>query len=470
MNEQQEGVTAQKEETIRPNVETASVPEEKICCTRCAAEIPGINAVCPACGFVWDATRKQNIITYFHIYCIGLVAALLNAVIQFFLQGRWLMSFAFGALTGIIGIVTYIYALMFLYQCWSLIPKKDRRAWPGQYIGFLFVPFYNLYWMFPAYYGLVKRQNALLPEGKRGNGNVVLAMLILPYVFVFFMIMVGAVTGILLVMNPGYASWLQARYLQEFTVVVFNILMIVIGYLAMLQLKNGACSLLELPPEEKSRIMMSVPGAPGTKKVPLWPVWTSGGCCGCFFFMFMAGIVAGIFGYCSNNEQRINVQCRNNMKQIGLALKMYSEDNKGQYPPYCGEKGLTMLSGKHYLPEKVLVCPNAAKSPTPDGAAYVYLGGLNSEAAPDMILAVCGTSHDVGKDTRFHVLFADGSVPEVILPGKVGYAELFQKYCVILDDRNGFTEKGKQLPPATRDYILRLLDTEQAKKPVSLRK
>jgi len=444
--------------TVFPNMETASVPEEKICCTRCAAEIPDTNAFCPVCGFAWHEERKQKIGSYFRIYVVCLVINLVLGIIALFFQGNTLLSIVFSLLTIPFSVVGLVFSMMFLYQCWSLIPKKNRRAWPGQYVGFLFVPFYNLYWVFPAYYGLIKRQNAPLPEEKRGNEKIVLTFLILPYVFcvlVFLGISIVAIAGI---MNPGNVSVLT-RYntVQIVLTSIFSILMAVYGYLAYLELKNGACSLFELPAEERKRIMMSVPGAPGAKRTALWPLWTfGGGCLGCFTLILILGIIGVIFAHGLNNERNANMRCHNNLKQIWLALKIYEGENKERYPSYCGGKGLALLSEKKCISEFFLVCPHSTKSSGQKEPSYVYLGGLNSEAAPDMILVVCGVSGNKDKDARFNVLFADGSVQEVILPGKAGYAELFRKYG-ILDDRNGFTEKGKQLPPETRNYISGLL-------------
>ena len=458
MNEQQERVTLPVEGTVPPSLGTTSVPEEKICCTRCAAEIPDVDAVCPVCGFAWHETRKQKIASYFRIYVICLIANLILGILPSFFQNNFLMSAVFSVLTIPFSIVGLVYSMMFLYQCWSLIPKKNRRAWPGQYVGFLFVPFYNLYWAFPAYYGLVKRQNELLPEGKRGSSKIVLTFLILPYASCLLVFLGMAILAIAGFMNSDGISVLTRYHaVQVFLTGIFSVLITVYGYLAYLELKNGACSLFELPAEERKRIMMSLPCAPGAKKTALWPVWTfGGGCSGCFTLIFILMIIGVIFAHGLNNERNANMRCRNNLKQIGLALKMYEDDNKGQYPADCGAKGLGVLAGKHYIPEQALVCPSSAKSSGQKDSTYIYLGGLNSETAPDMIFVVCKGSGNKDKDTRFNVLFADGTVQEVILPGKAGYAELFRKYG-ILDDRNGFTEKGKQLPPETRNYISDLL-------------
>ncbi len=44
--------------------------------------------------------------------------------------------------------------LIWLYRCWSTVPAADRRCSPGAAVGLLFVPLFNLYWIFVAIVGL----------------------------------------------------------------------------------------------------------------------------------------------------------------------------------------------------------------------------------------------------------------------------------------------------------------------------
>lgn len=318
-------------ETGAPDAAIKPLPEEKIHCTRCFAEIPNVDSFCPVCGLAWNGERKQKIVTCFRVYCIGLAVTFLHSVAQFFLHGHFLVSFAVGMLSGIVWIIAYIYTLIFLYQCWSLIPKKARRASPGQYVGFLFIPVYQLYWMFPAYYGLVKSQNALLPEKKHGNGGLVLIFLIVPYVFGGITMLVGVFASLLPLLNPDFHSvWIQQGILLNFLTAVFGVLMAVIGYFAVLQLKNGACSLLELPAEEKSRIMSSVSDAYGMKQVPLWPIWTIGGC-GCLIVLlgiFIFSLMLIGLSRLENNPFAKGSEYQNTLRQLKISLGVYgAEDN-----------------------------------------------------------------------------------------------------------------------------------------------
>jgi hypothetical protein len=47
-----------------------------------------------------------------------------------------------------------------IYKMWAAIQDGHARATPGQAVGFLFIPFYNLYWGFVAIAGFAKDYNA----------------------------------------------------------------------------------------------------------------------------------------------------------------------------------------------------------------------------------------------------------------------------------------------------------------------
>jgi hypothetical protein len=57
-------------------------------------------------------------------------------------------------------IARYVLGLVWLYKSWSAIPpqfrmnRSGRVISPGQAVGYLFIPFYNLYWVFAANLGM----------------------------------------------------------------------------------------------------------------------------------------------------------------------------------------------------------------------------------------------------------------------------------------------------------------------------
>src|SRR5690349_16795601 len=51
------------------------------------------------------------------------------------------------------------------------------------------------------------------------------------------------------------------------------------------------------------------------------------------------------------------IKCVNNLKQIGLALKLYADDNSGYYPPRTNAYRWPTLLLEYYRNTNLLVCP-----------------------------------------------------------------------------------------------------------------
>ncbi len=62
-------------------------------------------------------------------------------------------------LGGIVGIYLGIVTLMLVYDMWSSIQDGHATITPGKAIVFLFIPFYNLYWLFKVFWGFSKDFN-----------------------------------------------------------------------------------------------------------------------------------------------------------------------------------------------------------------------------------------------------------------------------------------------------------------------
>jgi hypothetical protein len=88
-----------------------------------------------------------------------------------------------------------------------------------------------------------------------------------------------------------------------------------------------------------------------------------------------------------------SISCVNNLKQIGLATRIYAADHDGKFPP-------DLLSMKSELASpRVLICPiNPAaaqaqslswESLQPDAVSYDYLGSGKSETDPDPQAVLC---------------------------------------------------------------------------------
>jgi hypothetical protein len=89
------------------------------------------------------------------------------------------------ALYWIVGIYGSVVSLIFWYKAWASIQDGHARMTPGKAIGFMFIPFFNIYWFFQVYFGFrtdfsayIDRYN--LPVKKLSHGLFVTMWLAAP--------------------------------------------------------------------------------------------------------------------------------------------------------------------------------------------------------------------------------------------------------------------------------------------------
>jgi len=93
-------------------------------------------------------------------------------------------------------LVIFAYAIInivWLYKMWSWIPPEQRhtKMWnkyisPGTAVGFMFIPYFNIYWMFVIYLGMAdvfERMNVQYPTTQPSPRTMALVALIVPFVF-----------------------------------------------------------------------------------------------------------------------------------------------------------------------------------------------------------------------------------------------------------------------------------------------
>ncbi|MBX3211133.1 MAG: hypothetical protein KF850_03805 [Labilithrix sp.] len=99
-----------------------------------------------------------------------------------FLGFWYLLLFAYGIANAV-----------WLYKFWSWIPPEQRHSsmWkkyisPGMAVGFMFIPYFNLYWMFVVYLGIadvMERLRVQYPTSKGPAKTLAILALVVPLVF-----------------------------------------------------------------------------------------------------------------------------------------------------------------------------------------------------------------------------------------------------------------------------------------------
>jgi hypothetical protein len=141
-----------------------------------------------------------------------------------FFVGIFTESLVLGAAGGFVALTAGVFMIVcsckFNYRCWMLVSDGKARTTPGQAVGFMFIPLFNLYWQFVAYWGLTLEMNRVIDEyqipAPRPNPQLMLWYLIL------------GLCGIIPFIGP-----------------LASIASLVVGLMAFLQVKATARAMLE---------------------------------------------------------------------------------------------------------------------------------------------------------------------------------------------------------------------------------
>lgn len=136
--------------------------------------------------------------------------------------------------------------------------------------------------------------------------------------------------------------------------------------------------------------------------------------------VFIIVIVAILFysqsGKMTSREDARRISCTSNMKQIGLAIRMYSQECRERFPDKSGAEGLEMLRAGGYLENvKFYTCPSTTDSISdnydladPDvTVSYVYVGGYTESESVDTVLL---WDKEGNHDNYVNFLYVDGHV------------------------------------------------------------
>lgn len=134
-------------------------------------------------------------------------------------------------------------------------------------------------------------------------------------------------------------------------------------------------------------------------------------------FVVIAGFLLPVFPHRPNPARARRVNCAGNLKQIGLAMLMYSGDNKGYFPttvPNWGNHfGNVGSEGYITSPGKVWSCPSAGmRQLTVHDSDYIYIGsGIkdDNDRATGTTIAFDASGNHPDNDWM-NGLFIDGHV------------------------------------------------------------
>lgn len=169
-----------------------------------------------------------------------------------------------------------------------------------------------------------------------------------------------------------------------------------------------------------------------------------------FVLTLTAGMILPSFN--DNREKARRIACNSNIKQIMLAIKMYSEDHSEKFPDKSGAAGFEMLRKLDYLADpRVYVCLSSNINPAENGqplteqnVSYIYLGGFNEDGDPDQGIVFCPYHKNCAV-----VGYLDGST-------RINIGKEYNTVHGILE-KEGILKHLDKFPQETREYIRKKL-------------
>lgn len=152
----------------------------------------------------------------------------------------------------ILGIASGIIHIVYLYKLWSIVPRKYRHITPGAAVGYLFIPIYNLYWLFHTHLELGRNMNKTLGREK------VSITLLRTWCVIYL------VSNILIDRSSGfdisdYSDFSNTLVVIKFFINTFSIASLALYFYAIYSLKEGALAILDYSVEAAKKEAMPQP-------------------------------------------------------------------------------------------------------------------------------------------------------------------------------------------------------------------
>ena len=107
--------------------------------------------------------------------------------------------------------------------------------------------------------------------------------------------------------------------------------------------------------------------------------------------------------------------CCGGLKQLGLALRMYAQDNDGWFPPEDGAAGLNyLIEGKYLDDRSIYVCPGRSRPAgkfqelTEENCDYIYYGGGEQSYDRKGILLMDKPGNH--PERKYNILYYNGEI------------------------------------------------------------
>lgn len=138
--------------------------------------------------------------------------------------------------------------LVLLYNFWKILQDGYAAVTPGKAVGFLFIPLFNFYWAFKAFWGLAKEQNNFIDRhySMAAGSQIQRANPVLPLIFCIFYLVNFTLTLVTSVMTAsGDSLYASTGSGMTIAVSVFSVIFAALEIVTYLGLFKTSTSILE---------------------------------------------------------------------------------------------------------------------------------------------------------------------------------------------------------------------------------
>lgn len=203
---------------------------ELVALTRVALAEPAVNMPMPA-------IKKVNVkrLTRLFWWWVGLTGFSLLGDLILVIYGVFRYEPGAVILVNLPWMAASILEYLLTYRYWQTIQEGSARTTPGKAVGFQFIPFFSIYWLFPAYFGLAQDQYRFMDRqfGNLSKDRVKrpVLMIALSYVisyWLFIATIISLAIGTIIYQNTYYYSWSFSFYNNQIILIVAILLGLII--------------------------------------------------------------------------------------------------------------------------------------------------------------------------------------------------------------------------------------------------
>jgi len=141
---------------------------------------------------------SSSLKSLFNIWVVLMLLTGVYEIISLMIPGNTSLA-ALSCIGSLVSLGAAVLGFILLYKFWQVNQDGRASTTPGKAVGFMFIPLFNIYWIFRAFPGLSLDQNRYIADhfGDRPEGTVKKANPVIAFAYIIFSFIGGIVIAII---------------------------------------------------------------------------------------------------------------------------------------------------------------------------------------------------------------------------------------------------------------------------------